>query len=362
MIYVGLDYHTKRSYVSILGDGSEKIYSGEMDSQGELPGFLRNLPDEVKVLFEAGYGWPRLVRLLKEVDVELLMCQPDHNRRIACDRRKSDRRDADNLAVYLKADTFKRAYMPDANVRDQRQLVRNHTCLRHLSTGIKNSIHSLLAYAGEPKISSDLFAKKNRPYLESVKLPPLARQMLDNNLEVIDLIDDLLKRMDSRIAELNRDDPRARFLKTIPGVGDFTARLLLAEIGDIRRFPADKALACYTGLTPRQYQSGDTLRTTGLTKEGSSHMRWALVQAAWVAVRLDPALGERFEKLRKEKGCGTAICAIARRLAEVVWHILTKQVPYRPQKPQGEGQPVVARGKPESKDGVVCMSEAQASP
>ena len=350
MNFVGLDYHTKSSYVSVVNEENEEIWDGRVNSHWELAEFLGNLGD-VKVLFEAGYGWPRLAKMLEDTDVELLMCHPEANRRIAKDRRKSDQRDARNLALYLKIDGYKPAFMPDAGIRDERQLIRAHIYMTRRITMIKNQIHSLLAYAGVPKESFNIFTKKSRQYLETIEVPKYTREVLDVNIESLDLHKDLLKRIDGLIVELNRRDPRARLLKTIPGVGDITARVILAEIGDINRFPTDKGLACYAGLTQRQYQSAETRRTMGITKEGSSHMRWVLVQAAWIAIRFDPALREFYEKLKEKKNARVAVCAVARKLIVSAWHILKKQVPYKPQRPDSKGKPAVSRGKAEAVPG-----------
>lgn len=349
MNFVGLDYHTKSSYVSILNEENEKIWEGRLSSDSELADFLGELEDAT-VLFEAGYGWPRLAKLLEESGVELAMCHPEHNRRIARDRRKSDKRDADNLAVYLKTDGYKPAYMPGADIRDERQLVRGYIYYSRRITMIKNQIHSLLAYAGVPKESFNIFTAKSRQYLETVELPEYTRRVLDANIESFDFHVDLLKGIYDIVKELNRSDERARLLKTMPGIGDFTARVLLAEIGDISRFPTDKSLPCYVGLTQREHQSGDTRRTMGITKEGSSHMRWVLIQAAWIAIRIDPALREFFEKIKAKKNANVAICAVGRKLTEAAWHILTKQIPYKARRPEAKGKPAVARGK----TGAVC--------
>jgi transposase len=283
--------------------------------------------------------------MLEETKVELRMCHPESNRRIACDRRKSDRRDSRNLAVYLKTGTYKPAYMPNADVRDDRQFARGRTYLSWKMTRVKNQIHSLLAYAGIPKENDEIFAKKRRGYLETVEVPRNTREILDVNLRELDFLTEQLAILDKQIVEMNRVDPLARLLKTIPGIGDISARVILAEIGDISRFPTDKSLACFVGITPKQHQSGNTMRTMGITKEGSSHMRWVFVQAAWIALRYDPALREFYERLEKEKGAAKAICAVAHKLAIASWHILNKRTPYRPQKPKAEGKPAVARGK-----------------
>jgi transposase len=296
-------------------------------------------------LFEAGYGWPRLVRILKGIPVELVMCHPVENRKIACDRRKSDRRDAKNLAVYLLTGTYKEVYIPDEEVRSQRQLVRGRANLSRHVTMTKNGVHGLLGYAGVPKESGDIFTKKRREYLEKVELPEEVRRVLDGEIRFLDVQSELMNELDKRIAEMNRQDPQAKLLKTIPGVGDFTARMIIAQIGDIKRFSTDKSFACYCGLTPGQHQSSDTHRMTGISKEGSSMLRWCLVQSAWIAIRFDPSLKQFYDELKSRKDSCSAICAVARKLSIAVWHIMAKQVPYRIRRVQAEGKPVVPPGK-----------------
>jgi transposase len=344
MITVGLDYHTKWSHVSILDESGEEVTEKRLDSRCELKEFLEALP-EAEALFEAGYGWPRLVKMLEGTDVNLHMCHPENNRRIADDRRKSDRRDARNLAVYLKTGSYKKAYMPDEATRDERQFVRMRINAGWRLTRIKNQIHSALAYAGVPKESVNIFAMKNRSYLETVEVLEHTRKALDLSVRQLDQDLEVMKELDGEIAAMNRQDPRARLLKTIPGVGDFTARVLLAEIGDIKRFPTAKSLACYAGLTPKQRQSGNSMRMMGITKEGSANIRWVLIQSAWIAIRIDPGLKRFYEKLEKEKCPAKAITAVAHKLVIAVWHILTKQVPYKPFESVDEGKPGVARGK-----------------
>jgi transposase len=349
MLYVGLDYHTRQSQVAILDEHGQVVMEGRLETEWGLPKLLRDLPDEAKVLFEAGYGWPRLVRILEGIPVELVMCHPVENRKIACDRRKSDKRDARNLAVYLMTGTYKEVYMSPEDVRTQRQLVRSRACISRHVTMAKNGIHGLLGYAGIPKQTGDIFAKKRREFLENVELPEEVREILNIDLKLLDVQDELMGELDKRIVRMNRNDPTARLLKTIPGVGDFTARMIIAQVGDIRRFPSDKAFACYCGLTPGQRQSSDTVRMMGISKEGSSMLRWCLVQSSWIAIRMDPSLRQFFESLQSRKDSCTAICAVARKLAVAVWHIMTKQVPYRARKPKSEGKPAVPLGKSERK-------------
>ena len=121
----------------------------------------------------------------------------------------------------------------------------------------------------------------------------------------------------------------------IPGFGVITAMTVMAAIGDISRFETPKHLVSYAGLAPGVEQSGTKKRSKPIqgghtvTKEGRKELRWAMVEVAWRAVRADPVWKRRFEELKRRKHPNDAITVIAHQLMIVVWHVLTRQQPYR---------------------------------
>ena len=104
---------------------------------------------------------------------------------------------------------------------------------------------------------------------------------------------------------------------------------VLAAIGEIQRFETARHLASYSGLTPGLEQSGTKNRGKGITKEGRRELRWALVEAAQMAVKSDPLWKQRFQEMQKRMHRNQAIVAIARHLLELVWYVLTRRQPYR---------------------------------
>jgi hypothetical protein len=116
------------------------------------------------------------------------------------------------------------------------------------------------------------------------------------------------------------------YLLQLPGFGLLTVMTILAAIGDIQRFPSSKHLVGYAGLGAGVHSSGETHHTGRITKQGRKDLRWALVEAAWSAVRWDPYWKAQFERLAKRRGENKAIVAIARKLLTVVWHVLTEKV------------------------------------
>ncbi len=111
-------------------------------------------------------------------------------------------------------------------------------------------------------------------------------------------------------------------LRTIPGVGPVTIDVVVSELGDVSRFASSKAVSAYAGLAPRVRQSAGKGKDLGITKEGSPLLRWALVEAAWRAVRQSAAWRRIYEGIKKRAGGKKAIVAVARRLLGVMYAML----------------------------------------
>jgi transposase len=161
----------------------------------------------------------------------------------------------------------------------------------------------------------------------------------------LELIDDLELQIARLTCELKRQGATHRYialLVTAPGFGWINAYTVASEIGDIDRFASPAKLAGYTGLCPRVYQSGESDRRGRLSKKGPRYLRWALIEATTHASR-HPAYHERYERtkrrLGKQRGPRVAQVDLARRLAEAIWHMLTRTEPFAP---KGATDPLAA--------------------
>jgi transposase len=132
----------------------------------------------------------------------------------------------------------------------------------------------------------------------------------------------LLDRLSPTIAELSQaveqeaeKCPAARRLMTHPGVGALTALAFVLIIGDAERFECGKQVASYLGLVPLEKSSGNRRRLGQITKQGSSMLRFLLVEAAQVTVRSLPEWRSQYFRLTMRRGRKTAKVAMARRLA-----------------------------------------------
>src|SRR6201989_3351939 len=133
-----------------------------------------------------------------------------------------------------------------------------------------------------------------------------------------------------------RADPRVKVLTTLPGVGQFTALMMLAEIGDITRFGSARKLASWAGLTPTVRGSDLTIRHGHISKQGSAWLRWVMNQAAQTAKR-PPEFAATYQAIAGRRGKKIATIAISRKLLTRAWHLLndmqatsTNEPPRRP--------------------------------
>jgi Transposase IS116/IS110/IS902 family/Transposase len=163
---------------------------------------------------------------------------------------RNDKVDAATLAQLLRADLLPEAWIAPQQVRDLRGLLRHRAALVRLSTSCKNRVHAVLADRG---IGQDrgLWTGPGRAWLQALPLPPVAREVVDDCCGLLDTLATPIARLEREIAGLAKPDPRVQALMALPGVGRLTAMTVVAEIGDISRFPTARKLCAWAGLTPR---------------------------------------------------------------------------------------------------------------
>ena len=133
----------------------------------------------------------------------------------------------------------------------------------------------------------------------------------------------MIDRIDGELHQHAKADPQVKVLRTLPGVGEFTALVMVAEIGDITRFGSARKLASWAGLTPTVRGSDLKVRHGHISKQGSVWLRWALNQAAQTAKR-SPEFATSYAAIAKRRGKKIATIAIARKLVTRAWHMLNE--------------------------------------
>ena len=335
MKYVGLDLHKRNIFATVL-DGDGKILSkANIGSKREdLSHYLKRQGsgNGLSVAIEASYNWLYYFRILETITDNITVAHPLKTRIIGEARIKTDKIDSKVLAYMLKADMLPRVYIPTRISMENKLLLRSRISLVRVRTQIKNKIHAIIdrnkdSYSGLENLS-DIFGKTGTGILKDTEIPQPDYMILKNYL---DLINDINKKIADIEAEIDRriaPDKDIEILKTIPGVGKFTAFILKSEIDDIDRFISKEKFASYTGLIPSVHQSGPKSYTGKITKQGNKFIRWALAEAAHVAIRYSGYFRYHYNKVKARRGANKATIAVARRIAEIAYVLLKEKRGY----------------------------------
>jgi transposase len=224
------------------------------------------------------------------------------------------------LAQLLRADLLPDAWIAPADVRQLRALLRHRISLVRLGTQLRNRIHAVAADHGYGR-SASYWTGPGRGWLAELDLPLASREIVTDCLAVIDGLAPVIDRIDGELHARAKADPRVKVLRTLPGVGEFTALVMLAEIGDITRFGSARKLASWAGLTPTVRGSDLTVRHGHISKQGSAWLRWVMNQAAQTAKR-SPEFATTYAAIARRRGKKIATIAISRKLLARAWHLL----------------------------------------
>lgn len=331
MRFAGLDVH-KREVEACVLDERGKVLRRERFActREQLERFAkRHLGPDCRVALEATTNTWGVVAVLKPHAAEVVVSNPMRTRAIAEAKIKTDKVDAEVLAHLLRTDFLPHVWTPDAHTQELRALTTHRANLVADRTRVKNRIHAILHQRLIVVPFDRLFDKAGRAWLDGLELEPDARAFLDGQLRLLGAIEEEIVAADRALAIGGYADPRVKLLMTLPGVDVTVAQALLAAMGDISRFKDADRAAAYLGLVPSTKQSGDHCYHGPITKQGRSHARWMLVQAAQHVASHPGPLGVFFRRLLKKKNRNVAVVATARKLVTISWHMLKNGEPYR---------------------------------
>ena len=331
MKYVGVDLHKQViSLCVVVQNGSQRIVLQRKrlacHETAAIVQFFRSL-GKFQVVVEATASYEWFVELVEPLAERVLLAHPRKLRVIAESTRKTDKLDAQVLAEFLALDMIPQAHRPTPRVRQHRALVRQRQFLQRRITSAKAKVRNILArYNADVK---NLFTAEGQAHLAAQQLLAQDRFIVDQLLVDLAHYSQQRQAADRRLLEfaktatLAEKEARA-VLASVPCVGTVTIDVVLAELGDLRRFRSQKQVAAYAGLAPKVRESADHRQDGGITKEGSGLLRWVLIQTAWRLVTKTRRWGLAYEKLKSRKGARRAIVAIARRLLGLMFSLLRR--------------------------------------
>ncbi|MGZ8634053.1 MAG: IS110 family RNA-guided transposase [Solirubrobacteraceae bacterium] len=327
---IGLDVHQRFCVVAICEGGRARL-AGRVETTGEqLELFAQSLVATDRVVLEATGAAFAIARILQPHVAEVVVANASEVRAISHARVKSDNFDARTLARLLWAGMLVSVWVPDEQIGALRRRVARRAALVRTCTRAKNEIHGALGgcLLGKAPVS-DLFGVKGRAWLAEQPLAADEAETVCGCLAQIAFCDQQITQIDRQLAEFAVASADAKRLLTIPGVGVASAVTLIAAIGDITRFADPRKLVGYLGLDPKVRQSGDTPARAGkISKRGNAQARCVLVEAAWMAMRTPGPLRAFGQRVQARSGAQVAAVAVARKLAVLAWHLLTRGEDY----------------------------------
>jgi len=286
------------------------------------------------VAMEACCGAHHLARLLVAQGLEVRLMSPEYVRPYV-KAQKNDDRDAEAIAEAATRPTMRFVALKSEAQLDVQVLHRVRDRLVGQRTSLMNQIRSILLERGI------VVAQGRRKLLDALAalssddngaVGPRVRLLLNDMLDQWQALDARITALDDEFAPMARNDPAARRLATIPGIGVLNATALVAAIGDGRTFSRGRDLSAWLGLVPRQATTGGKPKLLGITKRGSKYLRKLIIQGARAALpslaRTATPLGTWLRGLLARAHGNTVVVALASKLARIAWALLRNQAAF----------------------------------
>ena len=337
---VGCDAHKHYSLFAVLDDRGELRQKLRVNHEpGAVQAFLAQFPEGTPVALESVGNWYWIVDEIEAAGCAPKMAHAAKAKVMMGNIHKTDKLDAEGLATLEHLGSLPAVWIAPGEIRDARELPRTRMAFSKICTALKNRMHSTLAkYALSLDSASDIYAPKWRPQLLQLIdiLPEETCRCMQQQLELLDIVQDHIDRLEVRIKEHIGLTESMQLVKSLPGVGPILAIVITLEVGSVDRFPSASCLASYSGTVPKVQSSGGKVRHGRMIKHANNYLKWAFIEAANVIVmkRHHPNWRRKhvsvlYERIRRRKGHAVAVGAVARHLAEATFWILNKNEPYR---------------------------------
>jgi transposase len=330
MRYLGVDFHKDTSYITTLNEEGKKILEVEISNRPEaIQAWARTLRPGDRVAVEAVGHWMYLYEQLEDSPAEFVLSDPGGTKAIASARLKSDKVDSAMLAHLLRSELLPTAYVPPREVRDLREVLRLRAALVHMRTMVKNRIRATLLKTGHPSELKDILGVSGREWCRSVEVRPSYRLALDQGVALGEQLNRQIAEVERELAMRAETTPEAELLLSMPGIGLYSALLLLAEIGEISRFRKSDHLVSWAGMAPRNRRSSNKLWRGPISKRGSKYVRWILIEDAPHAIRGAKRFAQKYESVLPRRGKNKAKTAVAALMLRCIHAMLSQGEKFR---------------------------------
>lgn len=330
MQYLGIDWGTRKAAWCAIDDHGDTVEGAITADEDGLAKLVHRLGADVRGCVEmmSGAVWVR--DRLAACGWEIQIAEPRKVKALAPLACKTDRVDARVLANLVRRELVPELWVPSLSDRELRERLRRRTHLVRLRTSATNRAFGLLTQWGLRVSLTSLRKPRAFEQLSGRGVPAVWLESIRTLLSVIDDLDREIAPIERELRPLAHANEKVRLLMTIPGVAELLGLTLLAEIGDITRFPTARRLVGYSGLAPTIKQSGQSSRTGPISKAGPSTLRWAAIEAAQGAWRPSNPWHRLYSDTKHRHGkASPAKAAVARKILIATWHVLARNEPFK---------------------------------
>ena len=330
MRHIGVDLHKTNFVACFIGDDDTQHIETYPLTRDGLARFTQQLDASDELAVEATQNVHHFYDRVKAHVARVAVVDTYRFGVVAKSKKKTDKADARALARFLKLGWLPEVSVPSEQVRTLRQLLQARETLVSMRTKLKNMAHAAFSRNGVALRRASFASAAGRGRLSArAELPEADRLVLDVALRQISQLDAEIKAVEAEVVRRGKSLRGVSRLLQVHGLNLLSAISLLAEVGDIALFDTSKQLVSYAGLATSTRQSSETTRHGGITKRGRKRLRTVCIQAVLAMVnRTDTPLMEFYQKKKREKGSGKAICATARKLLTVIFVVLKKELDY----------------------------------
>ncbi len=328
--FIGCDAHKKFSLFIAMNEDGEYGKAIRVGHERErMRAFLEELPAGQRIALETSGSYYWLVEEMERAGHVPQLAHALTAKRRMEGRHKTDERDARGLAMLLRNGTLPRVWIPPAELRDQREMLRLRMSLVESRSQAKNRIHgALLRYNVELK-AKDIYTGEGRQELagQLAQVPEWTRQSVVRQLEMVDYLERQIEACEQSLETMLAPNAERDLLRSLPGVGKILSAVIALEIGDIARFGSAQRLVSYAGLVPAARESAGKKRPGKCPADCNTYLKWAFVEAANViAVHHkkwpDRHVAQLYTRVKHTtKMHGKATVAVGRHLAEAAYWI-----------------------------------------
>ena len=272
-----------------------------------------------EVVLEATWGWYWAADVISEAGGRVHLAHPLGIKGFENRRVKNDLADATMLADLLRMGRLPESWIPPASIRELRELVRYRHKLSQLRSGLKGQVHAVLGKEGVIPHLVEMWGPAGDAFLNETAMGDPYQYRLESLRDLIAVYDTEIRQLDHRVHCQLRDNVGYRTIQQLNGVGRVHAAAFVAEIGDVARFRSAKHVCSWAGLTPRLRESDTKTYRGGITKQGSTLVRWSAVEAV-SRYHGGAPIRDTYRRVAERRGRNIGRVAAARKLLTLVFY------------------------------------------